>query len=131
MSFQKSKELPHINVYTRLAPSKIQGVGVFAISDIPKGTNIFQGDEEDMVWISKDRIDEIDPDIKKLYDDFCVIKGDKLGCPKNFNSLTVAWYINESKDNPNVQCDDNYEFIAVRDIKKGEELTTDYSTYSE
>ena len=33
--------------------------------------------------------------------------------------LTVGWYINESKNNPNVRCTDNYDFVASRDIKKG------------
>jgi hypothetical protein len=33
--------LPHDDVYTRLQCSPIHGVGVFAIRDVPKGTNIF------------------------------------------------------------------------------------------
>ena len=47
--------------------------------------------------------------------------------------LTVGWYINEPKENdsPNVCCNDDYDFISLRDIKKGEELTVDYSAYSE
>jgi SET domain-containing protein len=45
--------------------------------------------------------------------------------------LTVGWYLNQSKENPNVLCTDDYDFIALRDIKKGEELAVDYSTYSE
>jgi len=45
--------------------------------------------------------------------------------------LTVGWCINESKNNPNVRCTDNYDFVASGDIKKGEELFSDYSTYSE
>ena len=67
----------------------------------------------------------------KLYDDFCIIKGNKYGCPINFNSLTVGWYLNESKENPNVRATNDYDFIAIRDIKKGEELTVDYSTFSD
>lgn len=126
-----SKKLLHDQVYTRLMPSPIHGVGVFAICDIPKGTNIFSNDEGEMVWIDKSEIDKIEPDFKKLYEDFCVIKNGKYGCPKNFNSLTVAWYLNESKTNPNVLCDKDYNFITTREIKQGEELTVDYSTYSE
>jgi SET domain-containing protein len=120
--------MPHKNIYTRLQPSSIHGIGVYAIRDIPRGTNIFLGDEGKTIWISKDKIKNIDPELKKLYYDFCVIKKDKLGCPKNFNSLTAGWYLNESRDNPNVRCDEGYDFFATRDIKKGEELTVDYST---
>ena len=36
------RKLPHEGVYTRIKPSNIHGVGVFAISDIPKGTYVFE-----------------------------------------------------------------------------------------
>ena len=130
MKIDKSK-FPHDGVYTRLQVSKIHGIGIFAIRDIPKGTNIFSNDETEMVWIDEADIGNIDPELKRLYDDFCVIKNGKYGCPKNFNMLTVGWYLNESKENPNVCCTDEYDFVALRDIKKGEELAIDYSTYSE
>jgi hypothetical protein len=123
--------IPHDGVYTRLQCSKIHGVGVFAIRDIPKGTHIFSNDETDMVWIDKTDIADINPELKKLYDDFCVIENGKYGCPKNFNMLTVGWYLNESRESSNVHCTVDYDFVALRDIKKGEELTVDYSTYSE
>jgi SET domain-containing protein len=123
--------LPHEGVYTRLKPSDIHGVGVFAILDIPKDTYIFNGDNSKMVWVDKSVIDEQDEEIKKLYDDFCIIKGNKYYCIDSFNNLNVCWYLNESKDDPNVGCDDNYEFYALRDIKKGEELTMDYSSFCE
>ena len=105
-------------------------MGVFAIRDIPKGTDIFYGDDDPIVWVSKDKINKLDPEIKKLYKDFAVIKGKKYGCPKNFNQLTLSWYLNHSK-NPNVGCDKEYKFYALRDIKKREELTADYNTYNE
>ena len=46
--------------------------------------------------------------------------------------LTVSWYINEPKlgDKPNVYCK-NYDFYASREIKDGDELTVDYSKYSD
>lgn len=128
---KETKKLPHDGVYTRIAPSKIHGVGVFTIRDIPKGTSIFGNDDGEMVWIDESEIKNIDPELKKLYDDFCVIKNGKYGCPKNFNMLTVGWYLNESKENPNVRCAEDYDFVAIRDIKKDEELLIDYSTFSE
>lgn len=127
----KVKTYPHENVYTRLKCSEIHGIGVFAIRDIPKGTKIFSNDVQDMIWIRKDELSNLDLEAEKLYKDFCVFKNNKLGCPKNFNSLTVGWYINESKENPNVGCTKNYDFIALRLIKTGEELFTDYSTFSD
>jgi hypothetical protein len=124
---------PHESVYVRLQPSHVDedGVGVFAIRDIPKGTIIFRNDDSEMVWVDEGAIGELDPEIKRLYGDFCVLKNGRYGCPKNFNMLTVGWYINESKDNPNVRCTPEYDFAALREIKKGEELLVDYRTYSE
>lgn len=130
--FMKRHRFPHDGVYTRISPSNIHGVGVFAICKIPKGTNIFHGDDTEMVWIKMPDLKTLPLEIKKLYEDFAVIRknGTEYGCPKNFNMLTVGWYLNHSKK-PNVRCGKNYEFFALRDIKPGEELTVDYKTYSE
>jgi SET domain-containing protein len=123
--------LPHDGVFTRLRPSSIHGIGVFAIVDIPKGTNIFNDDNSKIVWVDKHEVNNLEPVLKQLYDDFCIKLGDKYGCPDSFNNLNVAWYLNESKDDPNVKCVNNYDFYALRDIKKDEELTVDYSTFNQ
>ena len=125
--------LPDADSFTRLRPSKIHGVGVFAIRNIPKGTNIFGDDQSEMVWLKGSEIEGKSGEIRKLYDDFCVIKNGKYGCPRGFNNLTVSWYINEPSggQESNVVCCHEYDFVAARDIQAGEELTVDYSTYSE
>ena len=121
--------LPHDKVYCRIKPSPISGVGVFAIKDIPKGTYVFQDENEELVWIDRSEIKGLPSEIKRLYDDFCITNGEKLGCPKNFNQMTVTWFLNNSKT-PNMGCDKDYRFFALRDIKSGEELTLDYKTYN-
>jgi len=124
------KLLPHEGVYTRLKPSKIHGVGVFAIRHIPKGTPVFTHDNQPIAWVDKKSIGSIPKSLRDLYDDFCIIKGDKYGCPEHFDMLTTSWYLNHS-NNPNVAVDDGYRFYALRDIEEGEELTVDYRTYSD
>jgi hypothetical protein len=129
---------PHDEVYARLRPSKVDrgGVGVFAIRRIRAGTKLFVGDNNEMIWVEKDDLPRAPKSIRKLYEDFPVIKTDqqdkrtRYGCPLSFNRLTMSWYLNESAK-PNVRCDEFYNFRANRDIKAGEELTVDYSTYSE
>ena len=122
--------LPHSDVYTRLMPSKIHGIGVFAISDIPNNTQLFKHDNTSLVWIDESLFKNIHPNLKKMYIDFCVTKDNKLyGCPPNFNQLTMAWYLNHS-DKPNVSCNENYDFYTIRDIKQGKELLVNYDTYS-
>jgi SET domain-containing protein len=130
MKSRKRAKLPHEGVCARLGASPINGVGVFAIKKIPKGTVIFPEDQEDLVWINKSSLRGLSPEEKRLYDDFCIILGNRYGCPKSFNELTPAWYFNESAA-PNVGTDNLYRFYALRDIRKGEELTVDYDAYSD
>ncbi len=124
--------LPHEMVHTRLGVSKIHGIGVIAIREIPKNTPLFEFDNTEIVWVNSDQLADLPPKIKLLYEDFCVLKetSSLYGCPKNFNQLTMAWYLNHS-DNPNVVIDEVYNFHTKSYIQEGEELTVDYNTFSE
>ena len=130
----KEQKMPHQGVYARIRSSKIHGVGVFAIRDIPKKTKLFQEDEGELIWMTKGELNlnDLPDEIRLLYNQFCLIKdkGQEYGCPESFNLMTVAWYLNHSKT-PNVGCDKDYAFYALRDIRKDEELTADYHTYNE
>jgi len=128
---------PHQGVYTRLRPSKVdkKGVGVFAIRSIKKGAPLFLGDADEMAWSEKSNLPRGPKPLRELYDDFAVIKTGpdekkRYGCPTSFNRLTLSWYLNHSQ-RPNTKCDPDLNFSALRDIERGEELTVDYSTYSE
>jgi hypothetical protein len=129
--------LPHNDVKTRLAPSKIDvgGVGVFAITQIKRGTKLFQGDLDELCWVNRDSLRGVQMEIRKLYNQFSVYnaKRRQFGCPTSFNRMTMSWYINSPKngDKPNVTCDAKYDFYALRNIRPGEELTVDYSTYND
>jgi len=124
------KVLPHEGVYVRLKPSKRHGVGVFAIRRIPKGTYVFRDDNEQIVWVEKGKTEGLPEAVRELYEDFCIIKNGQYGCPRSFDALTPAWYLNHS-DKPNMAADSETRFYALRNIRKGEELTVDYRTYSE
>jgi SET domain-containing protein len=126
----RKRILPHNGVYVRLGASTIHGVGVFAVRRIKKGTNPFKRDNSNMIWVSAKKLSRLPPNIKKLYQDFGVLTNGRYGVPPSFNQLTPAWYINESTT-PNMRCGKDYDFFAARDIEVGEELTLNYSTYSE
>jgi hypothetical protein len=101
---------------------------VFAIRKIPKGTRLFKGEDE-IVWVPERNVSKLPFELKKLYDDFAIIRDGNYGCPVNFNSLTMSWYLNDSS-NPNVVVDDGYDMWSIRDIDEGEELTIDSSKFS-
>lgn len=130
-----NRRLPSDGAYTRIKPSKIHGVGVFAIRAIPKWASIFPDDDAPIVWIKTNKIKRLRGEIRRLYEDFCIIKdnGESYGCPANFSLMTTAWFLNEpqSGQKPNVGCRKDYTFYALRDIAAGEELTVDYPTFSE
>lgn len=131
----KQKILQNLkNTYCRLKPSKIEGVGIFAIRDIPKNKNPFLGAKK-QIW-RKFHISEfknLDKNILPLIDSFFVIhkNGYVEISDSCLNGMDISYYLNDSK-NPNVKTtDDGENFITLRKIKKGEELTVAYATYDE
>jgi len=129
---EKRTFLPHEGICTRLAPSPIHGVGVFAIRKIQKGTPLFPEDIDEMRWIDGKKVPKR-KHLRQFYADFAVEKDGKYGCPQHFTRLTMSWYLNDPPPGclPNVRCDENYDFWALRDIQKDEELTVDTTVYSE
>jgi len=108
-----------------LKPSSIQGVGVFAAHGIAKGTKlkVFADDHTYRI------LDE--ETVPEGFDSLCLGLGDgKLGCPNDFNHMSIGWYLNHSKE-PNAYFDENYLLFAARDIAAGEELTIDYKLFDE
>jgi hypothetical protein len=130
-----ASKLPHDGVWVRLGLSGIEGIGVFAIRPIPRGTDIFANDRVPIVWVDKAELERADltEAERALYRDFGINRGDRIGCPANFHNLTPGWYLNEPKpDEPaNVRTEDGLAFLAARDIAEGEELTIDYSSFSD
>jgi hypothetical protein len=127
--------LPHEAVFVRLGVSALDGIGVFAIRPIPRGTRIFANETLPVTWVEKDVLDRIDLDAAqaRLYRDFGINQGDRIGCPMSFNFLTPSWYLNEPAAGAaaNVATDPDLNFFTCRDIEEGEELTIVYSDFSE
>ncbi len=124
------------NIYCRLRPSSVEGVGVFAIRDIPKGTNPFQGCRE--VTGGSIPLRElmtqktISEEVKQLVKDLYVVENGMVFFPHHsLNDVDIGFFVNHS-DTPNLEVlKGGEEFIANRDIEKGEELFADYGTYGD
>lgn len=128
------------NTYVRIMQSKIHGVGVVAIRDIPIGVNPFEHASNKcgvnkFTKIHKDKLVGVDKQIIKMLDDFLGLddKGYYDIPSEGLNSLDVSFYMNFSK-NPNLDIvnDTNCKFATFRTnriIKKGEELLINYNDY--
>ena len=138
----KNRLLKHLknDIYCRIGVSKVHGVGVIAIKDIPKGTMPFSTlskEKDKIITLSKDDIKDIHPNVRKILTDFF---GDKKS--DNFdiyaygpNYINISIYLNHS-DKPNIDVvEDNknnyFNFTTNKKIKKGEELFINYNEYSE
>jgi SET domain-containing protein len=120
------------NTFCCLKPSKIQGIGVFAIRDIPENTDPFFGIKK-QIWheLKMSDFKKFDKEILKMIDDFFVVeKNGKVLMPEFcLNGMDISFFLNHSK-NPNLKTiDRGFNFITMRKIKKGEELTVSYGTY--
>ena len=138
----KNRLLKHLknDVYCRIGVSKVHGVGVIAIKDIPKGTIPFatlSKEKEKIITLTKDEIKDIHPNVRAILQDFF---GDKKSNDYDVyaygpNYINISFYLNHS-DKPNIDViedtTNNYlKFITNRKIKKGEELFINYNKFNE
>jgi hypothetical protein len=88
-----------------------------------------------IVWVDAAALESagLSDEQRRLYDDFGINRGDRIGCPVNFNNLTPGWYLNEppAGEPASVHVDRELNFYAARDIDEGEELTVRYTDFSE
>ena len=115
-------------VWATLRPSPIQGIGVFAIRNIPKGTEItdhmIYGEEHMHNQLTPEEMDALIPAIRKLILDRTYFKESSEVLEFYSPNLTASLqsWMNHSYT-PNTT-----GTHALRDIAEGEELTEDYRT---
>ena len=117
-------------VKTKVLPSKIQGLGLFADEFIPKGRIIWKFTSGFDLKFTKKEIDRLP---KKARDYMMTYAWLSKKSGKYCFSTDDGKYFNHSK-NPNslsAYYDDEEEVVtkAVRDIKKGYEITDDYAAF--
>ena len=114
-------------VQTKIGPSAIQGIGLFANQFIPKGTQIWKFQSGFDLLIDKNEISKLSEPAREQF-----LKYSSLS-PKT-NKYLLGFdddrFWNHS-DNPNcifIDSSDDEEgiLVSVKDIQKGEELTCNY-----
>lgn len=141
------------SAFVKLAPSAVEGVGVFAIRDIPANTNPFEAcnrylcGREEFISVTADELLQLPPAVRSLVRSFFAPLDNNgqqaVDVPRNendlvygvnatgVNTLDLSWYLNHS-DTPSVRFVDadsvgsfnSYE--TTREVKAGEELFVDY-----
>lgn len=117
-------------VKTVLAQSLIDGFGLFAGQDIPAGTLVWNFDPRVDLSLDAPQIDKLSPAFKEYFDKYAYLDV-RLG--KYVICGDDARFVNHS-DQPNLvgiyTVGREYGIdIAIREIKEGEELTSDYTTF--
>ena len=121
------------STYVMIQPSTIHGIGVFAIRDIPKGTqDIFSQGFGDWIEVSREEVEALPEHSRALVENHCLFDEKSYFIPEyGFKMVDLVIYLNHS-DTPNViSINDGERFEAIRDIKVGEELFVDYGTIVE
>jgi len=116
------------NTYVMIKPSPVDGIGVFAIRDIPKGCRkMFSKGIGEWIKIPKAEIELLPAHSKTLIETYCLYDEDNYFIPEyGFKVMDLVNFLNHS-DAPNIiSINDGEEFEAIRDIISGEELLIDY-----
>ena len=118
------------NTWVMIKPSLIEGIGVFALQDIPKGCrSMFSKATADEQWItiSKTEVENLPEHAKALIENYCLYDADNYFVPDyGFKKMDLVNFLNHS-DEPNIiSINDGEFFEAIKDIKQGEELVIDY-----
>jgi len=117
-------------VRTEIRPSPIQGVGVFAIEPIPKGTIVWAWHSGVDRTVPLSEVDKMSSVAREAFERYAF---KPRGSPFWVLAVFGGCFINHSNA-PNLASPSSAwdsPSIALRDIGIGEELTEDYQTYNE
>jgi SET domain-containing protein len=118
------------NTWVMIKPSPIEGIGVFALRDIPKGCRDMFGKPDDAgewITVSKNEIEALPAHAQLLVGNYCLYDAANYFVPaQGFKKIDISLFLNHA-DEPNIiSVNEGDYFETTRDIKEGEELVIDY-----
>lgn len=125
------------NIFVKLKPSKVDGVGVFAIKDIPKDTFLFEiwKGESGYFPIKEKELQKLPKDLYNHIKDIFLYSPDFPNDTNTYIQLTNGchwiyttpyYFVNSDISKFNIDKD---TFKTTRDIKRGEEILSNYGRY--
>ena len=111
-------------VKTKIAPSKIAGVGVFALRDIAKGESLYADALPEVYSVSYTNLNKLFPAIRELILERnpMIVNGESFPYP----SERIQAFVNHS-ESANY---DAFGDVMLRDVSAGEEITENYKRIS-
>jgi hypothetical protein len=129
-SFGKLEDVMHHlknNIKTKIGVSNIHGVGVFAITDIKEGEQVFPKWEwESGIYvIPNNRLDELPKEVLELLDMYFI--NDECGYKiirlfKGLNFIANSYSFCNSAYNTEFEKNISFTGVALKDIQKGDEI---------
>lgn len=124
-------------VFTKIQPSRLSGVGVFALRDIPLNTKLFEpwGGDTGYYPISEKDLKQLPPKLYSHIKDIFLYSPD---FPKDTDTYvyltngchwiytTPYYFVNSGLENSNIDKDSKK---TLRDISDGEEILSNYGRY--
>lgn len=113
--------------YVRLKPSKVcDGVGVFALRRIPKGTVLFADVIPDKDFVRWDQLQDVPLEVISYLSSLCNTSDEGLYLSQTVNNINLSYYVNHSLE-PNVWHDKEIDrYFTMCDIEEGEEILCTY-----
>ncbi|RFC45890.1 MAG: SET domain-containing protein [Verrucomicrobia bacterium] len=125
----KAKLLKHLEteIYCKIGVSKVHGVGVFALREIPKGAKPLGGPRRQReIKLKLKELETLPKTLKNYIKSFCFVDEDSIFIPSDgLNAMDMAVYLNHSKK-PNLRFRKDGSLVALKTIRSGAELFIDY-----
>ena len=110
-------------VLATIRPSKVEGVGVFAIQDIKNGERMYL--RWNPMGMLQTTLSKLKPEVRKIIEQRWPIVKDGYPFIHPHEDANYISFMNHSND-PNY---DDKNDVALKDIRRGEEITEDYGKY--
>ena len=116
------------DTYVMIKPSPLDGIGVFAIKDIPKGCRtMFSKNIGEWIKIPKAEVELLPAHSKTLIETYCLYDDENYFIPDyGFKVMDLVNYLNHSETPNIISINDGEEFEAIIDIPAGQELLINY-----
>ncbi len=125
INLQSTGAYPHARYELRPSRMLPDQVGLFALMPFRAEEVVAPySDFDESRLITWEELETLDETTRYKVMQYCYKDKKGIHAPKNINAIRICYFINHSCD-PNLYCNKNGDFIALRDISAREELTAD------